>query len=88
MRYIEEREQTPVVGEYDVIGAGGGVAGVAAALAARRAGCSVLLIEKSLMLGGLATLGLINYFVPMCNGRGVPIIGGMCEELMLSLIHI
>ena len=27
MRYIEEREQTPVVGEYDVIVAGGGVAG-------------------------------------------------------------
>ena len=87
MRYIEEREQTPVVGEYDVIVAGGGVAGVAAALAARRAGCSVLLIEKSLMLGGLATLGLINYFVPMCNGRGVPIIGGMCEELMRLAIR-
>ena len=33
-------------------------------------------------LGGLATLGLINYFVPMCNGRGKQIIFGMAQELV------
>lgn len=87
MRYIEEQARTPVAGEYDVVIAGGGVAGVAAALSARRAGCRVLLIEKSLTLGGLATLGLINYFVPMCNGRGTPIIGGLCAELMRLAIR-
>ena len=42
---------------YDIIVAGGGLAGTAAALSAARAGKSVLLLEKSLMLGGLATLG-------------------------------
>ena len=43
---------------YDIIVAGGGVAGVAAALTAVKRGKSVLLLEKSNILGGLATLGL------------------------------
>ncbi len=73
---------------FDVIVAGGGVAGVAAALAARRAGKTVLLLEKSITLGGLSTLGLVNYFVPMCNGRGKQIIRGMAEEfLRLSIAY-
>lgn len=76
------QEELPVERKYDILVAGGGVAGVAAALAARRAGRSVLLLEKGLILGGLATSGLINMFVPMCNGRGVQIIKGMCEELL------
>lgn len=67
---------------YDVIVAGGGVAGVAAAVQAARAGKHVLIIEKAQKLGGLATLGLINFFVPMCNGRGKQIIFGMAEELL------
>lgn len=67
-------------GSYDVIVAGGGVAGVAAAITARRRGKRVLLLEKSNILGGLATLGLVNFFVPMCNGRGKQVIFGMAEE--------
>ena len=67
---------------YDVIVSGGGVAGCAAALAARRAGKTVLLIEKTLVLGGLGTIGLINLFVPMDNGRGRLIIRGMCEDFV------
>ena len=47
---------------YDVIVAGGGVAGVAAAVSAAKRGRSVLLLEKSNILGGLATLGLVNLF--------------------------
>ena len=81
MEHILFQEEIPVRGKsYDVIVAGAGVAGLAAALTARRAGKSVLLIEKSTMLGGLATLGLINLFVPMCNGRGKQIIFGLCEK--------
>ena len=82
MEYIKTTQEAAVAGSYDVIVAGGGVAGISAALAARRAGRSVLLIEKSGMLGGLATLGLVNYFVPMCNGRGVQVIKGLAEELL------
>ena len=38
------------------------------------------MLEKSNILGGLGTLGLINLFVPMCNGRGKQIIFGLCEK--------
>ncbi len=66
--------------QYDVIVCGGGVSGVAAAVSAAKNGFSTLLIEKSNLLGGLATMGLINLFVPMCNGRGKQIIYGLCER--------
>ena len=66
--------------EYDVIVSGGGVAGCAAAYAAAKRGCSVLLLEKTNILGGLGTTGLINLFVPMCNGRGKQIIFGLAEK--------
>ena len=66
--------------KYDVIVCGGGVAGVAAAVTAAKEGHSTLLVEKSNILGGLGTLGLINLFVPMCNGRGKQIIFGLCEK--------
>ena len=67
---------------YDIAVAGGGVAGVAAAVEAARAGKKVVLIEKATQLGGLATIGLINFFVPMCNGRGTQIIKGMADEFL------
>ena len=67
---------------YDIAVAGGGVAGVAAAVEAARAGKKVVLIEKATQLGGLGTIGLINFFVPMCNGRGTQIIKGMADEFL------
>jgi len=73
-------KQLNVKKEYDVIVCGGGVSGVAAAVSAAKNGHSTLLLEKSNILGGLATLGLINLFVPMCNGRGKQIIFGLCEK--------
>ena len=82
MKFIEHSEQLALRTSHDIIVAGGGVAGVAAALSARRAGKSVLLIEKTVNLGGLATTGLINLFVPMCDGHGRRIISGMCDELL------
>lgn len=68
--------------QYDIAVAGGGVAGVAAAVEAARDGKRVALIEKATQLGGLATIGLINLFVPMCNGRGTQIIKGMADEFL------
>ena len=67
---------------YDIAVCGGGVAGVAAAIEAARSGKKVVLIEKATQLGGLATIGLINFFVPMCNGRGTQIIKGMADEFL------
>ena len=70
MSSIKISQEIPKCGEYDVIVAGGGVAGVASAVSSARMGLKTLLIEKTISLGGLATIGLVNFFVPMCNGRG------------------
>lgn len=80
MKQITYSKSIPTKKQYDVIVCGGGVAGVAAAVSAANNGFSTLLIEKSNILGGLGTLGLINLFVPMCNGRGKQIIFGLAEK--------
>ena len=82
MKTIQQVQNVPVKGGYDVIVAGGGLSGAAAALAAGRRGKSVLLVEKQCWLGGLATSGLVNFWVPLCNGRGKMIIKGMAEEFL------
>lgn len=74
--------------KFDVVVAGGGLAGCAAALQAARRGKSVLLVEKSNILGGLGTLGLINLFVPMCNGLGKQICFGLADEFMRDSIAV
>ncbi len=49
---------------HDVVIAGGGLTGVAAGIAAARAGADTLLIERYGFLGGMATAGLVNPFMP------------------------
>ena len=80
MEKLTYSRSIPVKKAYDVIVCGGGVAGVAAAVSAANNGLSTLLLEKSNILGGLGTLGVINLFVPMCNGRGKQIIFGLAEK--------
>jgi flavin-dependent dehydrogenase len=71
---------------YDVIVAGGGVAGVAAALEAARSGMSTALVEKTVLWGGLATSGLVLIYLPLCDGHGRQVTFGIAEELLrLSL---
>ena len=50
--------------QWDVIVVGGGLTGVAAAVAARRQGLEVLLLEKAGFLGGAPGTMLINPFMP------------------------
>lgn len=53
MEYLSEApRKTDVCGEYDVIVCGGGIAGVAAALASSRCGAKTLLIDREYTLGG------------------------------------
>ena len=68
--------------EYDVVVVGGGVAGVAAAVAASRNGAKTLLMEKTVTLGGLATIGLISWYEPLCDGDGNQMVYGIAEELI------
>lgn len=49
---------------YDVVVAGGGLSGVAAAISAAREGVSVLLIEKNGCLGGALANNLVYPFMP------------------------
>lgn len=58
---LSETLSTPYAGEYDVIVAGGGPAGVPAALAAARSGARTLLIEVNSCLGGVWTAGILTW---------------------------
>lgn|GEM_PF-37018 len=82
----ETHSQVPVCGESDLLVIGGGIAGVAAALAASRNNKKVTLIEKSIILGGLATLGHVCIYLPLCDGLGHKIYGGIAEELLYTTI--
>ncbi|HUT34020.1 MAG TPA: FAD-dependent oxidoreductase [Planctomycetota bacterium] len=68
--------------DYDVVVAGAGVAGVAAALESARSGLHTALVEKTILVGGLATTGLVNIYLPLCDGEGTQVTFGIAEELL------
>ena len=83
MKHVVEAERAlPLSGAYDVVVAGGGIAGVAAAIAGVRNGASVCLLEKAFGLGGVATLGNVIVYLPICDGMGRQVMGGLAEELL------
>ena len=83
IEYIREPQRSiPVTGTYDVAVAGGGVAGIAAVLSAARAGAKTVLLERQFALGGLATLGLVTIYLPLCDGCGRQVSFGIAEELL------
>ena len=81
-KVIVETIETKVTDECDVFVLGGGIAGISAALAAARQGKNVLLCEKSFILGGLATSGLVTLYLPLCDGLGNQVSFGIAEELL------
>jgi glycine/D-amino acid oxidase-like deaminating enzyme len=72
--------RVPVVARPDVLVAGGGSAGVAAAVAAARAGAETLLIERFSYTGGLATGGMIILLLTLDDGAGKQAVAGLCQE--------
>lgn len=89
MKEIRENLITPMKYSCEVCVCGGGVAGIAAAIAAKRAGAEdVILLERGFMLGGLATAGLVTIYLAICDGRGHQVCFGLAEELFrLSIEH-
>lgn len=53
--------------DYDVIVAGGGPAGITAALSSARAGAKTLLVEGTSALGGMSTTGLVTSWCPFSD---------------------
>lgn len=62
MKYIERERALPVVEGYDIIVAGSGPSGIAAAVTAGRGGAKVLLIEAQGSVGGISTTGMMSHF--------------------------
>ena len=76
--YIKEPvRETPISAQTEVLVAGAGIAGIAAALAAARHGKKVLLLEREFAPGGMATLGLITIYLPLCDGMGHQLVFGI-----------
>ncbi|MBP5640404.1 MAG: FAD-dependent oxidoreductase [Victivallales bacterium] len=78
----EDARDITVLADYDVVVVGGGIAGVSAALAARRAGAKVCILERFCGLGGLATIGNVIIYLPLDDGMGHQVSAGICEELI------
>lgn len=74
--------------KYDIIVAGGGFAGAAAAIAAGRQGKKVLLFDKSNCMGGAAANSLVNPFMPYTtkkNGEKYRLSSGLFLEIQDKL---
>ena len=66
---ISFQRQVPIRHKVDVFVAGGGPAGIAAAVAAARQGKKVFLAEATNCLGGMGTAGLVPVFMPFGDGE-------------------
>ena len=83
MLNYSEISREEYMSEYDVVVAGGGVAGVAAALACGKRGYRTLIVEALSALGGLATMGLVNIPLDFVSGLGLEMFGDLtaCDGL-------
>ncbi len=77
----EEGAAIAVASRSDVLVVGGGPAGQAAAIAARRLGVSVTLVERYPYLGGLASGGMVLVLDDMTNGPEITVTG-VCMEMI------
>jgi ribulose 1,5-bisphosphate synthetase/thiazole synthase len=84
-KVIQPQRELPVLAETDVLVVGGGPAGVAAAIAARRLGCRVTITERYGHFGGQWTGGLV-LLLDGCYAKGpVLVTRGIGEEMCQRL---
>ena len=79
---VEPARESPIYHRCDVLVAGGGPSGCAAALSAARAGADVVLLERYNHLGGLSTGGLVIWIDRMTDWSGRHVIRGFAEEVL------
>jgi FAD dependent oxidoreductase len=65
----------------DVIVAGGGPAGVAAAIASARQGADTILLERNGFLGGMGSAALVNPFMSFSSGK-TQLVKGIFQEMI------
>ena len=86
LKTIEEpARQLPLYGEYEVEVLGGGPAGIAAAVAAARAGRRTLLIERYGFLGGMGTAAGVTNFCGLhanVHGKMHRVVQGVASDLL------
>lgn len=80
-RLLFGQEAIPVIDRADIVVAGGGIAGWAAAVAAGRMGAQVMLLEQDAYPGGAVTAGMMAQW-----GAGSARLSGMAEELLERLV--
>jgi flavin-dependent dehydrogenase len=81
----EPARRVPVYREYEVVILGGGPAGIAAAVAAARAGRRTLLIERYGFLGGMGTAAGVTNFCGLhanVHGQMHRLVQGVATELL------
>jgi hypothetical protein len=84
----EPARQVPLYGEYEVAVLGGGPAGIAAAVAAARAGRRTLLIERYGFLGGMGTAAGVTNFCGLhanVHGEMHRVVQGIASELLARM---
>lgn len=84
-KVIQPRRELPVLHQTDVLVVGGGSAGVTAAIAAKRAGADVTLVERYGHFGGLWTGGLVVLIIGHIVKGGQQACQGIGEEMMRRL---
>jgi hypothetical protein len=84
-KVIQPRRELSILRKTGVLVVGGGPAGTAAALSARRLGVDVTIVERYGYFGGLATGGLVLAIFPIYDGNNRQVILGIGEEMMKRL---
>jgi flavin-dependent dehydrogenase len=78
------QRSVPIEEGYDLVVAGGGPGGSAAAICAARLGAKVLLLEAMGCLGGMGTSALVSYWSDLADGERM-IVGGIMRELIETM---
>ena len=71
---------------YDIVVAGGGMAVALAAIAAVKAGCRVLLVEREECLGGIGTSAMVSELMAVA-WKGKTFYGGVTQEIFDELVR-